>query len=468
MADVHVIYGPPGTGKTTKLISLLEEELTAGVPPNRIAYVSFTQEGAYQGKRRALERFPQYTDRDFVHFRTLHSMAFGSLRLNYRTVVHKKDYQLFAKKMGMNFAGFYSDAMHGAHDKYLFYDQLVRNNSKAAERFDDDLDQETLNLVRSNYRRFKQARGIYDFTDMLQQFVDNETVIDVDVAFVDEAQDLTSLQWRMVWVAFSKAKRIYIAGDDDQAIYEWSGADVDQFLGLHATTRTVLSQSYRLPDEILKFSRRLTSSISRRIEKEYKGTGPGGMVVHLADYKEINIRPDETYMFLSRNRVYLEDIVEWLSSKGVIFNFLGATSFLMSEYDKIVMYERERKNPQRKLPPEVYELLSLDLLTDYNINDPWYDAFNWDITKKAYYRDIARSKPDLHKMNVRVSTIHSVKGAEADNVILLPDITRKVYINLNRYPDTEHRAFYVACTRAKRRLLIVDAHSKYEYPLLGI
>ena len=43
---------------------------------------------------------------------------------------------------------------------------------------------------------------------------------------VDEAQDLTPLQWDMVVKIAKNVDRVYIAGDDDQAIYEWNGADV--------------------------------------------------------------------------------------------------------------------------------------------------------------------------------------------------------------------------------------------------
>lgn len=46
---------------------------------------------------------------------------------------------------------------------------------------------------------------------------------------VDEAQDLTPLQWDMVVKIAKSVWRVYIAGDDDQAIYEWNGAEVEYF-----------------------------------------------------------------------------------------------------------------------------------------------------------------------------------------------------------------------------------------------
>ena len=466
--EVHVIYGPPGTGKTTKLISILEEEMAKGIPPTKIAYVSFTQEGARQGKSRAKDKFPQYKDKDFQYFRTLHSMCFASLALHKGQVMGKSQYREFSKAMGMNFVGFYTEELHGQDDKYLFYDQLIKNNSKIAERYMEDMDQSVLGFVRSNYRRYKEVHNVVDFTDMLQMFIDREEALDVDVAFVDEAQDLTTLQWRVVWTAFSKAKRIYIAGDDDQAIYQWAGADVDQFLGLHADTKTVLSHSYRLPNEVLSYSKRITDNISQRVEKEYKGRGPGGRVIRLLRFSDIPIKPDETYMFLSRNRVFLAPVADWVARQGLLYTMLGHPSFAIEQYRLIMLYEHDRKNDARILSPEVYEEVSPALKAGYTVNDPWFDAFNWPLEKIAYYRDVIRAKPDTTKVNIRISTIHATKGAEADNVIVLPDITKRVFENLSTFPDSEYRAFYVACTRAKHNLFIVDPSSQYEFPLFEL
>jgi len=468
MNEVHVIYGPPGTGKTTKLLSILESELATGLTPSRIAYVSFTQEGAYQGRIRAKEKFPQYLDKEFQYFRTLHSLAFKELGIHRTQVMGRTQYKDFSRAMGMHFLGYYTEELHGQDDKYLFYDQLIKNNAKVAEQYWDDMDQDILGFVRKNYRKFKEVHNVVDFTDMLQLFVDREEAIDVDVAFIDEAQDLTTLQWRVVWTAFSKAKRIYIAGDDDQAIYQWAGADVDQFLGLRADTRTILSQSYRLPNEILTFSKRITDNIHTRVEKEYHGTGNGGRVIRLLKFSDILIRPDETYMFLSRNRMFLQPVAEWVARQGLLYEILGKPSFSIEQYRLILMYERDRKGDARCLSPATREALGVVLKEGATIDDPWFDAFNWTLEKIAYYRDVLRAKPDMDRVNIRISTIHSIKGAEADNVILIPDITKRVFENLTRVPDTEYRVFYVACTRAKKNLFLVDPSSEYDFPIMEL
>jgi len=301
---------------------------------------------------------------------------------------------------------------------------------------------------------------------MIEKCIEANNAAPVDVAFVDEAQDLTSLQWRFVWCVFRDAHRVYIAGDDDQAIYQWSGADVHAFLSIPGE-RQVLAHSYRLPDNILKLSKTITAQIAERVEKDYTGVGRDGSIEVLNSFEGVDILEGKTYLFLSRNNKYLYEVEEYLREKGVLYYLKSKPSILQADVKAIQLYEDCRR--RKEFDVKSMQILSLDLRKDIAAASlftmAWFEAFAWDMGKKKYIREVIRQKRDLSKILVRVSTIHSVKGSEADHVILLLDMLKSAYKNLQDNPDAEHRVFYVGVTRAKASLTIVYGRDKCEYPL---
>src|SRR6266571_3941485 len=98
---IHMIIGPPGTGKTTALMNILEIKLET-IPSSRIAFCTYTKEGANQGVTRALEKFKLKKD-DFPYFRTLHSLAFKELSMTGDKLVTPQRYREFGLLMGRKF-----------------------------------------------------------------------------------------------------------------------------------------------------------------------------------------------------------------------------------------------------------------------------------------------------------------------------------------------------------------------------
>jgi superfamily I DNA/RNA helicase len=65
-----------------------------------------------------------------------------------------------------------------------------------------------------------------------------------------------------------------------------------------------------------------------------------------------------------------------------------------------------------------------------------------------------------------VSTIHGAKGAESDHVVLMKEMVRRTYNEMEKNPDDEARVQYVACTRAKEKLTIVESQTALACPWL--
>ena len=88
----------------------------------------------------------------------------------------------------------------------------------------------------------------------------------------------------------------------------------------------------------------------------------------------------------------------------------------------------------------------------------WFESFDkLDTMTENYIRNmLANDEKITQNPRITLSTIHAAKGGEADNVLILPDITKSAVDNDDINPDELHRLFYVAVTRAKKSLHILE------------
>ena len=82
--------------------------------------------------------------------------------------------------------------------------------------------------------------------------------------FVDEAQDLSLIQWKLWQKLFGKrATDSFIAGDDDQGIFKWNGAHVNTFINLEGTKK-ILEQSHRVPQKPFELANKIINKIKNK------------------------------------------------------------------------------------------------------------------------------------------------------------------------------------------------------------
>lgn len=499
----EIIIGPPGTGKTTTLIGMVEEELASGTSPDQIAYLSFTRRAAEEAMDRACDQF-KLRRKDFPLFRTLHSLCFRALGLSSAEVLDGGKLEEFGRVVGHRITGSFSmdDGTFSGFekgDRLLFMENLARVQEVSLrslyERDHDDLTWNEIERFSRALHAFKQDTGLLDYTDMLRKFVEEDLRVPIDVLLVDEAQDLSRLQWDVVRSLARGARRVVVAGDDDQAIYKWAGADVETFVGMPGNVR-VLDQSYRVPRAVQTLAEAVVGRVSLRRPKGWAPRDAEGIVRRHAGFGSVDLSgPD--ILILARNRYILRRAEARVRSAGYLYSFHGAPSIRPSLLEAVVSWERLRQGKgevtaddarrvyqfmsvgkgfrrgQKQLPqlPDDVQV-TMSMLQDLGglLVPPdklWYDALDkLSGTEVAYIRAaLRRGERVQDKPRIRMSTIHGMKGAQANKVVLLTDMAQRTYRESRMDPDSEARVWYVAVTRAKEELHIVAPETDLRYVL---
>tara|TARA_R100000306_G_scaffold37149_1_gene37407 strand:- start:3825 stop:5288 length:1464 start_codon:yes stop_codon:yes gene_type:complete len=473
---VQLILGAPGTGKTTSLLRIVENALAQGIDSERIAYLAFTRKAAYEAQGRAMAQFNLEEER-FPYFRTIHSVAFKMLGLQRNEVMTNTHYRNLGKALGVNFKGIYDENLgihtgDGLGDKCSRVESLARVGLRTVEDqyWIEGVNDLTLHAVRqydTALRSYKKENGLLDFTDMLEQY--NEP-LPVDICIFDEAQDLSSLQYKVAINIAQEASEVYLAGDDDQAIFGWAGADVNKFLTLKGK-RTVLPQSYRIPRSIHKLSLDIISRIKNRYVKPWSPRIENGSVEYIADEHQLNFSKEGSWLCLSRSKYLLNRFKEVIRQQGHAYVFNGKHSLESEEARAVVSWELLRKGATLSL----YEAknmsnffgtkVQLEKKEQYSVADFGLPETSKDLDWMRVLRGIAPDEREYlrsclrngarfsDKPRITVSTIHQSKGGEADNVALITDMGRLSWENTHK--DEENRVWYVALTRAKENLFIV-------------
>lgn len=493
MDNVVKIFGPPGTGKTTTLLDRLERVLEKGVPPERVAYMTFTVKARREAVSRTMSRFG-FTAKQMPYFRTLHSIAYRELGVTAPMMLHHPELVEFSELIGMEMTGpsrltesgltMTNGSLRG--DRFMTFDHLRRHRGQDVETaYRGWREDENLFITRhfcSTYDRWKADEGLMDFTDLLTAVTDP---LPVDVVFVDEAQDLSSLQWQTLTRLAAGAERVYVAGDDDQAIFAWAGANPEELLNLRGKIE-VLGQSYRVPVAIHQLAGKMVSRIRRRQPKTWRPRDEKGQVRWVMNQEHVDYSREGSYLVLYRSHYHAKPVEARLRAEGLPFGHQQKTAVGGTWSSPIVLWERLRKGVAVSPAQlhEVYEAMTLGrgLRMDARVRlsrcereqvdmevateelglqtqAPWFEALDKiPDDEVAYIRRVIRhhgAKTLTGDPKIHLSTIHAAKGGEADHVVLLTDVSRRVKTEIQRDPDHERRVFYVGLTRARQTLQLV-------------
>tara|TARA_R110002020_G_scaffold56511_2_gene156299 strand:- start:2036 stop:3559 length:1524 start_codon:yes stop_codon:yes gene_type:complete len=491
-------FGPPGTGKTTTLLNQVDGLLANGTSPTEIGYFAFTRKAAHEAKDRAVSRFGLDPEKDFLYFRTLHSLAFLLLGMNNAEILTEDKLKKFGKAVGVDLStnnetlqdeGF--SILRSNHPIMRCID-LARNTLQGPEyayNFCDlHMPYYEYEHVYKEYNRFKTVNGLKDFTDMMVELAANASLVPhLKVVFLDEAQDLTPLQWQVAKILSDNSDRMFVAGDDDQGIYRWAGADIDQFINLSSGSE-VLEQSYRIPRSVHSLADRVSKRITHRQKKVWNPRKEEGSVSRIYDPQNFDFNGEGSWLVMAQANYMLDGIAAEMKSTGQFFERYNQPSLGQRVRDAISAWNhiqqeagheislRDAQNLYRHISSGEGKLQrgAKKMLDGANDQDTFSLSVlrkhfglqvpdtTWDVAldrirdeDRAYITALLNRGVNIfQKPTIKLSTIHGSKGGEADNVLLYLDLSSKALQEMERNPDDAHRVLYVGITRTKNNLVL--------------
>jgi len=565
------LFGGPGSGKTTALLDRVDELLERDdVTIRDILVVSYTRAAAAEVRERLAERLDVSPRALKGNVATMHAKAYELLDLSRGDVVGEDDKQEFCEEYGVEFEDEYSGAgrrtarsttignkiiatsqwlQRTRRDVTDWYDVPFQWNveevrlppdidpnaqegNKYTPTWSSDDDRIDVPEVIRAWRGYKGEHGLIGFADMLERVKQRSLVPHVDHLVIDEFQDITTLQYDVYEEWKPHMDRVLIAGDDDQVVYAWQGADPNLLLDADRDEDIVLPNSYRLPSRVLSVVNQEIRHIDTRQEKDLRPRKEGGTVEGIDSPSMLdlarNVRytieqgdDDETIMILFRARYQLFRFIDEFLPLGMPFSALTDQRMWT---DRLTQYVRavEALNAEEKLDglearrladmlqdsafgtndrdelfdyiDELEEGSDADDLTELRVDPdtiaefapfaPGTDSAG-DMLRKvtSFQRNSVEAYFDgeyrrMDPSRVRIGTIHSAKGREADHVFVATDLTEKVVeqmaasVDDKSVPgveeftsrtdpvpiltDNERRVFYVGMSRARERLVLLE------------
>jgi superfamily I DNA/RNA helicase len=482
-----------------------------GVPPDRIGFMTFTKRGVEEAISRAADRFNLPRAR-FRFFNTLHSAAFRHLGLNSDQVFTGSKIREFGEAYGLDLHGglssddgtysnFYGD------DLILFLENFARITRIPMEEVlhkNDYIvpDFERAYKIIKHFRQYKTEQGLFDFTDMIEQFILSDDPPYLEVLIIDESQDLSELQWEMVFLLTRHVKRIYIAGDDDQTIFTWAGAS-ERFISMEGRVH-ILKQSYRVPVKIHSLANRVINKVQNRRPKVWNPRAAEGTVSSLENMSELDfnmLHETGSVMMLGRTvKLIRTRFVPLCRHYGLPYRYFENNGVKVTQARAIEAWNDLYAG--NKVPaPEVLSVYGLlpseghgkkpgiahghkvrlkriaeqeeppsftmaELRREYGLlaEGKWNEVFTEIDPKDVDYiqKVLNNGFSLLDKPKIHISTIHRVKGGQADTVVLLSDTAKKSEEFAATNQDEETRVFYTGITRTKNDLILIrPARSRY-------
>ena len=499
MAIRTIIPGPPGTGKTYRLVNhyLTKEINDLHTNPKKIIYVTFSNAAADEANERI--NYP------LLYISTLHHLGTRECNIDTSTQLLKdRKWKQFTSQSqicrGMKFEtkkDIYGNTIHqNPHMRIITYARSKKINLiEAALQLDlhHSVDLWLTEQIEEDLKNYKEQTGMIEFSDMIIKFVEEDKRLALDAIFLDEAQDLSPLQWDMFFHIEEQCKRSYIAGDDDQTIYSFQGADPGIFIGLKRnTTESFVFDnqvySHRVPRKIHAKALEILKHINERLDKPWEARDEEGTYEENCLLRDFDFKKDD-WMILAQTNAQLKEPAQYLNDLNLrfkggqnellpadllkayrIWTRLNSGASVSGEEAKHVIKNFLRKTQVKhgfgegKLLDTAYTVTLENLQKDHGllVAGSW-EHLHMSDEQKNYIKLLLKNGDNLTTdSKIELSTIHGAKGRECKNVILYIDFGSEdendfLAREADKDPDKIHRLYFVGVTRAKQNLYIMES-----------
>jgi DNA helicase-2/ATP-dependent DNA helicase PcrA len=317
-----LVLAGAGSGKTRVLVHrvawLIQVE---GVSPHSILAVTFTNKAAAEMRRR-IEGLLGHPGGS-LWIGTFHGLAHRLLRLHWREAGLPQGFQILdaedqARLLRKVLKAMELDETRWVPREILWFINAQKDEGLRAKHLKDDGDPTRRQLIQI-YHAYEEAcrrGGVVDFAELLLRayeiWKENPSLLEhyrtrFRHVLVDEFQDTNAIQYKWLTLLAGQTGQPFVVGDDDQSIYRWRGARVEnlhQFRRDYPQAQLVkLEQNYRSTGTILKAANALISNNTGRLGKNLWTSGADGERVKL--YAAFNER-DEADFVVNRIRDWVE------------------------------------------------------------------------------------------------------------------------------------------------------------------
>lgn len=557
-----LLLAVPGSGKTTTLIARLGYLVIGkGVSPETILTMTYTVAATGEMKDRFAKKFgSQYADK--MNFKTINAVCASIIR-SYEWYGHKA-FKLVSDEgeiskiltgIWLNVCKKYpteSDIKELRMKITYVKNQMVPKKELDSVTVSSSDGTISIKELYEEYVRFMRDSSLMDFDDqlvfsyqilkknpkILKRFQDKYQYI-----CVDEAQDTSFIQHRIIQMLAEKSRNIFMVGDEDQSIYGFRAAYPKALLEFERTWKDAkvlfIETNYRSTPEIVGTSMDFIRQNKKRRDKKMKAFNPSGAKIDILWAKnriqqfdmiaDIAHDATEPVTFLYRNNDTALPIIDTLDRSGIPYKVRAVDSLFftniiyrdvmcifrlalnpsdgeafMQIYYKLGLYVKKAvaeeavamggnilfglknqvgKYTKGKLDSIIADFKKIPNLAPGNAIDLIYemgygdyleqhgiDSFRLNIMRTLgvrektipefikrleYLQKVIRAGSKTDNAKVLLSTIHSAKGLEYDNVVLV-DVADGVFPSNSKDTDIEEekRLFYVAMTRARKKLCI--------------